>query len=150
MMMTSLAQVRQVLTGHSDRALVIAIDALGHVHKLEMPAGAVRDVKERDTMLVLSWSFHAVPLAVEAPEPVKAHDAPEHDTRHDAGTARPPASAVDQSFMELMARPRGTTTTPSATPAPSVSSEVPATARSTFHGLADLLGAKRSHDPRST
>ena len=63
MMMTSLAQVRQVLTGHSDRALVIAVDALGHVHKLEMPAGAVRDVKERDTMLVLSWSFHAVPLA---------------------------------------------------------------------------------------
>lgn len=149
MMMTSLAQVRQVLTGHSDRALVIAVDAEGHVLKLEMPTGAVRDVKERETMLVLSWSFHAAPLAVEAPEPVTVHDAVEQD-RHDAGTARPPASAVDQSFMELMARPQRTTTTPAATPASSVSSEAPATARSTFQGLAELLSAKRSHDPRNT
>lgn len=142
---TVLAHVRRVLTSNEGRALVHAVEDDGREHKIELPIEAVRGVSlDEDHVLQFTWSLEARPRPAESSTP-RAEPSPPAAT-----AVRPSPSAVDQAFMELMARLRGTTpaAAPAVAPTPSVSSDAPASARSTSQGLAELLGIKRSHDPR--
>jgi hypothetical protein len=114
------ARVRRVLHGHSDRALVHAVDDAGLEYKIEVPHEAVRDVSpDRDHVLVLTWSLEAAARAAAPVEPPSA------------STPSSSPSAVDQAFMELMAGSRSST--------PDTAS-----ARDATKGLAELLGIKRT------
>ncbi len=61
--MRTVARIERVLR-HAPRALVHAVDAAGHEIKLEVPAddAALIDIGD---VLVLSWSVHRLPAAVE-------------------------------------------------------------------------------------
>ena len=118
----TLAHVRRVLTGHSDRALIHAVDDAGHEIKLEVPADAVRGLEaDRGFVLMVSWSLLALPRAAE---PAAAPTGAAIDTPSASPTPTPtskPANAVDAEFMALMARTRRSTPEP-ATPSPTASS----------------------------
>lgn len=100
-----LAHVRRVSTSPEGRALVHAVDDAGLEYKIEVPVEAVREVSsDQGHLLTLTWSLQPSPRAVEpttAPAP--------------ATNATP--NAVDQAFMELMGRPRGSTPVATAAPA---------------------------------
>ena len=126
----TLAHVRRILTGHSDRALIHAVDDVGLEYKLEVPAEAVRGVdSNHGLVLMVSWSLLALPRATEpAAAPAAAPS---------AVTAAPtstPATAVDAEFMALMARTRRATPE-LATPTPTAAS-----AAGPEHQIAALLG----------
>lgn len=131
----TLAHVRRVLTGHSDRALIHAVNDAGHELKLEVPAEAVRGVEaDRGFVLMVSWSLLALPRAAE---PAAAPTGAAADPPVTASTSTPtptPANAVDAEFMALMARTRRSTPDP-ATPSPTASS-----ATGPEHQIAALLG----------
>lgn len=131
---TILARVRRVMRGHSDRALVVAVDGAGLEHKIEVPLEAVRDVGDgAEHVLMLSWSLHALPAILQPQAPVvspatsasepmpgaPATAAPASATAA-ASSARPSPSTVDQQFMALLSRgtsaPAGPVTAPSETP----------------------------------
>ena len=135
----TLAHVRRVLTGHSDRALIHAVDDAGHEYKLEVPAGAVRGLEaDRGLVLMVSWSLLALPRAAEpaaAPTGVPA-DPPSVSTAS-TSTLTPtpkPANAVDAEFMALMARTRRST------PASAAPSPTAVSAAGTEQQIAELLG----------
>jgi hypothetical protein len=138
---TILARVRRVMRGHSDRALIVAVNEAGLEQKIEVPLEAVRDVDNSgEHVLMLTWSLHTLPpvLRPQAPATSPATDppgeprssAPESSaptsTPATTGAPRPSPSAIDQQFMALMSRgvspqpPASTTPTPSlgADPAP--------------------------------
>ena len=129
----TLAHVRRVLTGHSDRALIHAVDDAGHEYKLEVPAGAVRGLEaDRGLVLMVSWSLLALPRAAE---PAAAPTASAVDPPSASATPTPkPANAVDAEFMALMARTRRSTPA-SATPSLTASS-----AAGPEQQIAELLG----------
>ena len=129
----TLAHVRRVLTGHSDRALIHAVNDAGHELKLEVPAEAVRGVEvDRGFVLMVSWSLLALPRAAE---PVAAPTGAAADPPVTAPTSTPtPANAVDAEFMALMARTRRSAHDP-VTPSPAPSSEA-----GPEHQIAALLG----------
>ena len=131
----TLAHVRRVLTGHSDRALIHAVDDAGHEIKLEVPADAVRGLEaDRGFVLMVSWSLLALPRAAE---PAAAPTGAAIDTPSASPTPTPtskPANAVDAEFMALMARTRRSTPGP-ATPSPAASS-----ATAPEQQIAELLG----------
>lgn len=125
----TLAHVRRILTGHSDRALIHAVNDAGHEYKLEVPAEAVRGVdSDHGLVLMVSWSLLALPRA--AP-PVAAPAAPPAEP---SPVTAAPANAVDAEFMALMARTRRATPEP-ATPTPTAPS-----AAGPEHQIAALLG----------
>lgn len=108
-MKTSVAQVRQVLTGHSDRALVTAVDGSGREYKLEIPVGDARDVTAR-MVLVLTWSFHppmeeAAPASTAAIDPVSRAD--DEFRAMMPGAAQAPAQAPDRSVAQRLAEQLG-------------------------------------------
>jgi hypothetical protein len=138
-----IARVRRVLRGNSDRALVHAVDDVGHEYKIEIPLEAVRDVREgADNILMLSWSLHVLAPAFE---PTTAPASPTTTSAEPAAaapTTRPSPSSVDQQFMDLMNRGR---TTSSAAPATAPSTSTPVTASPSTdprleHELAARLG----------
>lgn len=92
------ARVRRVLTGHSDRSLVHAVDDDNLEYKIEVPSDVLRNlVPGQEHMLMLSWTLQPV---VTAPVP--------RDTAAPAARAPTPLpSAVDEEFMALMSRRRG-------------------------------------------
>lgn len=107
-MKTSVAQVRQVLTGHSDRALVTAVDGSGHEYKLEIPVGDARDVTAR-MVLVLTWSFHppmeeAAPASTTSIDPVSRAD---DEFRAMMPGAATPAQAPERSVAQRLAEQLG-------------------------------------------
>lgn len=126
----TLAHVRRILTGHSDRALIHAVNDAGLEYKLEVPAEAVRGVEaDRGFVLMVSWSLLALPRAADpAAAPTAAPAEPPPVTATPTAT---PANAVDAEFMALMARTRRGTPEP-ATPTP--------TAAGPEHQIAALLG----------
>ncbi|MBL8970319.1 MAG: hypothetical protein JNK56_07055 [Myxococcales bacterium] len=128
----TLAHVRRVLTGHSDRALIHAVNDAGHELKLEVPAEAVRGVEaDRGFVLMVSWSLLALPRAAE---PAAAPTGAAADPPVAASTSTPtPANAADAEFMALMARTRRSTPEPA--PSPTASS-----ATGPEHQIAALLG----------
>jgi len=103
-MTPTIARIQRVLNGHSERALVHAVDDAGLEYKLEVPTAAVRDLAPgQGYVLVLSWSIHASPVTLPmatlaaTPAPTPATPSP---------TTAPAPSAVDAQFMALMNRPR--------------------------------------------
>lgn len=131
----TLAHVRRVLTGPSDRALIHAVNDAGLEYKLEVPAEAVRGVEaDRGFVLVVSWSLLALPRAAEpavAPTGVAADPPPVSAA---STSTSPPTNAVDAEFMALMTRTRRAAPEP-ATPSPTASS-----AAGPEHQIAALLG----------
>ena len=126
----TLAHVRRILTG-SDRALIHAVTDVGHEHKIEVPAEAVRGVEpDRGYVLMISWSLLPLPRAAEPATPSTAAHPPPASP---ASTPKP-GNAVDAEFMALMARSRRAAPTP-ATPAPATASGV-----DPEHQIAVLLG----------
>ncbi len=131
----TLAHVRRVLTGHSDRALIHAVDDAGHEYKLEVPAGAVRGLEaDRGLVLMVSWSLLALPRAAEpAAAPTGAPADPPPASATSTSTPKP-ANAVDAEFMALMARTRRST------PASATSSPTASSATAPEQQIAELLG----------
>ena len=131
----TLAHVRRVLTGHSDRALIHAVDDGGHEYKLEVPVEAVRGIDaDRGLVLMVSWSLLALPRAA-APAAAPTASAVDPPSASATSTSTPkPANAVDAEFMALMARTRRSTPA-SATPSPTVSSGT-----GSEQQIAELLG----------
>ncbi len=108
-MTTSIARIRRILTGHSARALVQAVDLEGLEYKLEVPVEATRTAREGD-VLVLTWSIHGLP-ALSDGEPVS--------TPEPASAPTPSAQSADAQFDALMRSRRSATTEPVASaPAP--------------------------------
>jgi|JI10StandDraft_1071094.scaffolds.fasta_scaffold15092_10 hypothetical protein len=111
--MTSIiARIERIREGHSERALIHAIDAEGREYKIEVPPAEVSALAHGQSyMLVLSWSIHVAPLA-----PVVASAAPRPDagspvsaagtsvTEPATSSAAAPAGSVDAQFMALMSR----------------------------------------------
>ncbi|SFF43832.1 hypothetical protein SAMN02745121_08859 [Nannocystis exedens] len=125
------AQVRRILKGHSDRALIHAVDDAGLEYKIEVPLEAVRGIDlAASQVLVLSWSLQAVPRTTEPRQPSsQSNDTP---------------SAVDRAFMELMTRPR------SSTPLAGTATADPNTSARASQGLAELFGVNMSHESQGT
>lgn len=99
-MTTSIARIRRILTGHSARALVQAVDLEGLEYKLEVPVEATRTAREGD-VLVLTWSIHGLPaLSEDEPAP----------TPEPATAPSPSAQSADAQFDALMRSRRATAT----------------------------------------
>ena len=90
-MITIVARVLRILSGHSAAAQVQLLDEHGHEHKLELPFELAQRI-EPGSLMVLQWSLHAVPGEVALTGP-----APEVPLRpgSSAGPARPPAQVVE-------------------------------------------------------
>jgi len=96
-MTTQVYRVSRVLTGQSPVARIDAVDADGHDLHLEVPRDLVRGAAP-GRLLVVQWSMHDVPA--------EAASAPTTDAAPAASQVRPEPAAVDQEFMEMMARGR--------------------------------------------
>lgn len=100
-MKSVVARIERIRSGHSDRALVHAIDAKGREYKLEVPIDEVRELPPGEGhLLVMSWSIHENPI-----QPPMAAPMPQA-TPIAAPTAQatPALSSVDAQFMALMSR----------------------------------------------
>lgn len=129
-----LAHVRRILTG-SDRALIHAVEEVGHEHKLEVPAEAVRGVEaDRGFVLMVSWSLLALPRAAEPAPPATPEPATAPPTAPTVPTAAP--NAVDAEFMALMARTRRAPEPAVASPPPTPASTSPEQQIAALLGLA--------------
>ena len=143
-MSSIVARIERIRSGHSDRALVHAIDTRGHDYKIEVPIADVSELLAgHGHLLVLSWSIHANPIAAmttvgaSAPEPAPQHTAPP--------IAVAPSS-VDAQFIALMNRRAG------AEPTLDKSKSVPADAPSPSsitpeQQLASMFGMPRDSKP---
>lgn len=121
-----LARVRRVLIGHSERALVHAVDDAGLEYKIEVPAGAVQG-DGRELVLEITWSLHP---AAETTTPTESQSIPVAP----ASAAISP-NTVDQEFMALMARGR-----PDVPAAPTSTMENSTPTTAPINQLAALLG----------
>lgn len=122
-----LARVRRVLIGHSERALVHAVDDAGLEYKIEVPTEAVQG-DGRAHVLEITWSLRP---AAETTTPTESQSIPVAP----ASVAMSP-NAVDQEFMALMAR--GRLDVPAAPTAAMENTTTPTTAP--INQLAALLG----------
>jgi hypothetical protein len=108
-----LARIREVMSGHSARVLVHAVDADGLEYKLEVPADAARGLAEGH-VLWIAWSAHPMPPM----QPEQAAAPPTQSASAAAGRS------PDEQFMALMDRQRATPTVAGETsPAPRQSLE---------------------------
>lgn len=98
-MKTQLARIREVMSGHSARALVHAVDADGLEYKLEVPADDARGLAEGH-VLWIAWSAHAMPPT----QPEQAAAPPTQSASAAAGRS------PDEQFMALMDRQRAAPT----------------------------------------
>jgi len=100
-MTTQVYRVSRVHAGTSPVARIDAVDADGHDLRLEVPRDLARGAAP-GRLLVLQWTMHDAPAASEASAPTTT-PTPEMPM---AAEARPDPAAVDQEFMEMMARGR--------------------------------------------
>ncbi len=143
-MSSIVARIERIRSGHSDRALVHAIDTRGHVYNIEVPLADVSELLAgHGHLLVLSWSIHANPISAmtavgaSAPEPAPQNTAPP--------TAAAPSS-VDAQFMALMNRRAGSE--PTLDKSQSVLADAPSPSGITpEQQLASLLGMPRDNKP---
>ncbi len=105
-MTTQVFRVLRVHAGTSPVARIDAVDADGHDLRLEVPRDLVRSAAP-GRLLVLQWSMHDVPGVVAEP-PSTQTAAP--DGAPTPAQVRSDPAAVDQEFMEMMARGRGAAT----------------------------------------
>lgn len=128
------ARVRRVVIGHSERALIHAVSDDNLEFKIEVPTEAIRDlVSGQELMLTLSWTLQ--PLVPATTSPSTAAPPPPAPT--------PLPSAVDEEFMALMARRRGSPTVAVPTAGPS-SSRTTGAASTEAEQLAQRLGIRPS------
>jgi len=135
-------RVARVLTAASSPvAQLHAVNAEGHELRLEVPTTAAREIAAGQ-VLVLQWSTHAVPEFVAQGEP---QPSPRDEPRAVSGQI-PTGASVDEAFMTLMARGRGT----SGTSVPGVPFTTPGgpSKAAADHGINDefntLLGSART------
>lgn len=93
-MITVVARVLRVLSGHSSTAMMHARDEHGHEHKLEIPAELSRRISP-GAVLVMQWSVHSLPDVVLA-EPTGAAPTP---------TSTPSSSRPESVSFPLATRP---------------------------------------------
>ena len=127
-----LARVESIRLGHSERALVHAVDDDGRELKLEVPQDSVRGlVAGSELVLLIAWSLHTLPRFAEpeaaAPAPL-AEPAPAAEITS--------ASATDDEFMVLLSGAR----------APAALAQAPAPAKSP--DFAEIFGLHRGGGPR--
>lgn len=101
-MTTQVYRVSQVLAGPSPVARIDAVDADGHDLRLEVPRDLARGATP-GRLLVVQWTMHDLP-GVSA----ETASAPTTDAAPVTNQGRPDPAAVDQEFMEMMARGRNT------------------------------------------
>ena len=149
--MTIIADIKRVMRGHSDRALIHAVGQSGLEYKLEIPLEEAAALPTGGNLqLVLSWSVHAIAAAPtpqanspQAPSPAPATpNAAATATPSAATPATPTASSgasqsADERFMALM---RGRSQRPSA-------AETAPDPRANERRLAELLGYKLPPQP---
>ena len=95
------ARVRRVLTGHSERSLIHAVDPDSLEYKIEVPSAVLKNlVPGQEHALKFVWTLQpvAAPATSSAGTSFTATAAP---------TMPALPSTVDEEFMALMARPRG-------------------------------------------
>lgn len=98
---TFVARVRRVVRGHSERTLVHAVTEDGLESKLEVSSDAVADVVPgQELALTLTWTLQPVATSTATSTSATPTSPPAMPT--------PLPSAVDEEFMALMARRRGT------------------------------------------
>ena len=93
------ARIERIRSGHSDRALVHAIDTKGREYKLEVSNDEVSELPPGEGhLLVMSWAIHENPnqpaMAVPMPQVTP--------TARPTAQAPPAPSSVDAQFMALM------------------------------------------------
>lgn len=103
---TILARVRRVLRGHSDRALVVAVNETGLEQKIEVPLEAVQGVTDSgEHVLMLTWSIHALPPVLAPPPASTSTAAPAEPPVTQAADVTPATPrSVDEQFTALMSR----------------------------------------------
>jgi len=101
-MTTQVYRVSQVLAGPSQVARIDAVDADGHDLRLEVPRDLARGATP-GRLLVVQWTMHDLP-GVSA----ETASSPTTDAAPVTNQGRPDPAAVDQEFMEMMARGRNT------------------------------------------
>jgi hypothetical protein len=98
-MKTVVARIERIRSGHSDRALVHAIDKKGREYKLEVSNDEVSELPPGEGhLLVMSWSIHESPI-----QPTMGAPMPQATPSATPTAQAPPApSSVDAQFMALM------------------------------------------------
>ncbi len=151
-MKSVIARIERIRSGHSERALVHAIDTGGREYRIEVPIEDVRELPPGEGhLLLISWSIHSNPAQIAAatavpqvtPSPTPTAQAP------------PTLSSVDAQFMALMSgggRPKPELERPSDTPAESLmnvrayATHAPAST-TPDEQLANMLGMPRDSKP---
>ena len=114
---TIVAKVHKIVTGHSERSLVHAVEDSGLEHKLELPTELLREViVGQDHVLMLSWTLQALPQVPAQPPAAPGVAGP--PPTPSVGGPTPLPSAVDEEFMAMMARGRRKPAEPTAAPSP--------------------------------
>jgi hypothetical protein len=100
-MKTVVARIERIRSGHSDRALVHAIDKKGREYKLEVSNDEVSELPPGEGhLLVMCWSIHENPT-----QPAMAAPMPQATPSATLPAQAPSApSSVDAQFMALMSR----------------------------------------------
>lgn len=131
------ARVRRVVIGHSERALIHAVDGDNLEYKIEVSSDAVRDVVPgQELMLTLSWTL----------QPVASDTTSRATATPTARAPTPLSSAVDEEFMAMMARGRRSPTAAAGTPIAGPSSPPQTTGAGSTEAeqLAERLGLRSS------
>lgn len=98
-MKSIVARIERIRSGHSDRALVHAIDAKGREYKLEVSNDEVSELLPGEgRLLVMSWSIHENPIPPTMAAPMPQATPAVTPTAQ----ATPAPSSVDAQFMALM------------------------------------------------
>jgi hypothetical protein len=95
-MNTVIARVLRVLTGHSPTSMIHAVDEHGHEHKLEVPSESTRGV-EVGRLLVLQWSVHGLPGALDSGAAVEVLPATEPPAPAASASPSAIAGVIDDS-----------------------------------------------------
>jgi hypothetical protein len=151
-MKSIVARIERIRSGHSERALIHAVDKKGHDYKIEVPIDEVSELPPGDGhLLVMSWSIHASPV-----QPTMATPMPPATSSPTPTAQAPPApSSVDAQFMALMSRggrPNAELSKPSGNPPESLvnvradAAQAPA-GTTPDEQLANMLGMPRDSKP---
>ena len=98
-MKSIVARIERIRSGHSDRALIHAIDKMGHEYRFEVSNDEVSELPPGEGhLLVMSWSIHESPI-----QPTMAAPMPQATPAvTPTAQATPAPSSVDAQFMALM------------------------------------------------
>ncbi len=146
-MKSIVARIERIRSGHSERALVHAIDRGGFEYRMEVPIEDVRELPPGNGhLLVMSWAIHANPVqtttATVMPQPTPSPTP--------TAQAPPAPGSVDAQFMALMShggRPKPELERPSANPRESLMNVRAEAGTTPDEQLANMLGMPRDSKP---